>query len=177
VYSVGIGEDISFDLSMIERYGATIHAFDPTPGSISWVKQQSLPSEFRLHEVGIAAYDGVATFFPPENPQHISHTMIDRPSTKDRAISVEVRRLSTLMRELGHTKVDILKMDIEGAEYAVLDDILASNIPITQILVEFHHRFAGLSVGSTRRAVQLLNEKGYRIFAKSETGEEYSFIH
>jgi len=31
VYSLGIGEDISFDLALIEKYGARVHAFDPTP--------------------------------------------------------------------------------------------------------------------------------------------------
>src|SRR5262245_45261334 len=42
VYSVGVGEDISFDLALIERFGLQVHAFDPTPKSVRWVKQQSL---------------------------------------------------------------------------------------------------------------------------------------
>ncbi|GIS18490.1 MAG: hypothetical protein CM15mP120_04060 [Pseudomonadota bacterium] len=43
------------------------------------------------------------------------------------------------MRDLGHDHLDVLKMDIEGAEYAVLDDMLQSNILPDQLLVEFHH--------------------------------------
>jgi FkbM family methyltransferase len=175
-YSFGIGEDITFEQSMIEAHHVTIHAFDPTPASIAWVKAQSLPAPFKLHETGIAAFDGKAEFFPPENPRYVSHTIIDRKATKSHAISVEVRRLSTTMRELGHEHLDILKMDVEGAEYKVLEDIIQSKIAIQQILVEFHHRFPGVGIGATRRAVELLNEAGYYIFAASPNGEEYSFI-
>ncbi len=176
VYSVGIGTDISFDLSLVETYGVTVYAFDPTPASIAWVKAQQLPTHYKWQKLGVAAHDGRATFFPPANPEHISHTLIHRPATSDRAIQVEVRRLSSILRDLDHNRIDVLKMDIEGAEYEVLDDILDSGLAVRQILVEFHHRFSGVGIESTRRAVNRLNAAGYRIFYASETGEEYSFI-
>src|SRR5436305_14661221 len=34
VYSFGIGEDISFDLQLIDRFAVKVHAFDPTPRSL-----------------------------------------------------------------------------------------------------------------------------------------------
>lgn len=176
VYSAGIGTDISFDLALIEAYGVAVHAFDPTPGSIAWLEAQSLPGCFRWKQVGIAAYDGQATFFPPENPEFISHTMLPRTTAGDPAIQVEVRRVSTLMRELGHERVDVLKMDIEGAEYEVIDDILATGPAVPQLLIEFHHRFSGVGIERTRQAVTALNAAGYRIFFASDTGEEYGFI-
>ncbi len=176
VYSFGAGKDISFDLSLIGSYQVAVHVFDPTPASIEWMKAQALPDRFKLHETGIADYDGKALFFPPDNASYVSHTILDRKSTHDRAIPVEVRRLSTIMRELGHSRLDILKMDIEGAEYKVLEDIIRSGVVIGQILLEFHHRFPDVGIDATRRAVQSLNKAGYRIFAASENGEEYSFI-
>lgn len=39
VYSLGIGEDISFDLELIERFGTSIYAFDPTPKSLDWLSR------------------------------------------------------------------------------------------------------------------------------------------
>ena len=175
-YSAGIGTDISFDLALIERYGVTVHAFDPTPASIAWLETQELPARFSWRQVGLAAYDGQAAFFPPENPEWISHTMLPRGAADARTIQVDVRRVSTLMRERDHTRLDVLKMDIEGAEYDVVDDILASGVEIGQLLIEFHHRFSDVGVERTRRAVTRLNASGYRIFAVSDTGEEYSFI-
>jgi len=176
VYSVGIGTDITFDLALIEAYGITVHAFDPTPGSIAYVKTQQLPIRYKWHALGVAAHDGRASFFPPANTQHISHSLLYRASTSNPAIQVDVRRLSTIMQDLGHKRIDVLKMDIEGAEYGVLDDILQSALPVRQILVEFHHRFPGVGIEKTRRAVNDLNAAGYRIFFVSESGEEYSFV-
>lgn len=176
VYSAGIGTDISFDLALIERYGVTVHAFDPTPGSIAWLEAQQLPSRFRWQPVGLAAYDGQASFFPPDNPGFISHTMLPRETARDKAIRVDVRRVSTLMRELGHARVAALKMDIEGAEYDVVDDILTSGVEVDQLLIEFHHRFPGVGIERTRQTVTKLTAAGYRIFSRSDTGEEYGFI-
>ena len=52
--------------------------------------------------------------------------------------------LSTILEKLGHNRIDILKMDIEGAEYEVIEDIISSTVPIQQVLIEFHHRFSSL---------------------------------
>src|ERR1043166_677122 len=48
VYSFGVGEDISFDVALIESTGCQIWAFDPTPKSQNWVSKQSLPRQFRF---------------------------------------------------------------------------------------------------------------------------------
>ena len=176
VYSFGIGTDISFDRSLIETYGLTVDAFDPTPASIAWLKAQPLPRQFRWQELGIAAYDGRATFFPPADPGHVSHSVVQPVGSDRQGIDVDVRRLSSIMSGLGHERIDVLKLDIEGAEYEVLDDILAGDVRPTQLLVEFHHRVAGIGVERTRRAVAGLKAAGYRIFSVSDTGEEYGFI-
>lgn len=176
IYSLGIGEDVTFDLSMIATYGVAVHAFDPTPKSMAYLRSRHLPDAFRLHELGVGSHDGPARFFPPENPAHISHSLVAPADDRGEAIEVEVRRLSSIMHDLDHSTIDVLKMDIEGAEYDVLDEILDGHLPVRQILVEFHHRFRGIGVDRTRRTVQRLNAAGYRIFAASISGEEYSFI-
>src|SRR4051812_16621969 len=61
VYSFGVGTDISFDEALIALCGVTVHAFDPTPRSVEWVKAQSLPERFVFHDWGIAGFDGSAT--------------------------------------------------------------------------------------------------------------------
>lgn len=176
VYSAGIGTDISFDLALVQHYGMTVHAFDPTPGSIAWLQAQRLPDRFLWQQVGLAGHDGQATFFPPDNPEYISHTILPRVEGSACDVHVEVRRVTTLMRELGHERLDLLKMDIEGAEYDVVDDILAEGIDIGQLLIEFHHRFPDVGIERTRQTVISLHAAGYRIFFASDSGEEYGFI-
>ena len=175
VYSIGVGEEISFDLELIRRFGVSVHAFDPTPRSIEWLAKQSLPGNFVFHPFGIADFDGHARFLPPLNPDHVSHTLVER-QTPWPVIEVPVCRLSSVMRDLGHERIDLLKMDIEGSEYAVLKDILASRIQVFQLLVEFHHRWPQIGLEKTQQAIRDLNSSGYRIFDVSSCGEEYGFL-
>jgi FkbM family methyltransferase len=180
-YSVGTGEDISFDLALIEKYGCEVHGFDPTPKSVAWVKKQTTPPNFRFHEWGLAGHDGTVDFFLPANPNHVSASVVHRPGTSDQKVTVQVRRVSTVMKELGHAKVDLLKIDIEGAEYGVIDDIEKlfqerGSVPIHQILVEFHHRFFSDGRERTRRAINQLNACGYRVFDISADDIQYGFV-
>jgi FkbM family methyltransferase len=174
IYSIGVGQEISFDLEMMRRFRLEVHAFDPTPRSIQWVRSQVLPEKFVFHPYGVADHDGMGRFLPPKNPAHVSHTLLSR-ETPWPAIEVPVYRLATIMSMLGHPRIDVLKMDIEGAEYGVLADTLTCGIRPEQILVEFHHRWPEVGVEKTRRAIAGLNNAGYRLFDVSASGEEYSF--
>jgi FkbM family methyltransferase len=176
VYSFGVGEDVSFDIEMIRAFDATVHAFDPTPRSVAWIAGQQLPAKFHFHPCGVAAHDGVTKFAPPENPAYVSYTMVAKESTHP-SCELPVKRIPTLLSELRHARIDLLKMDIEGAEYAVIDDLLASGIRVKHLLVEFHHRWKEVGVSKTADAIRNLNAADYRIFAVSPSGEEYGFLH
>ncbi len=177
VYSFGVGYDVSFDLALINNFDVSIHAFDPTPKSIHWVKKQNLPKQFILHEYGLANFSGKTKFHPPENPEHISATLIDRPETKHEAYKVEVKTLDNIMTELGHKYIDLLKMDIEGAEYLAIEDLIKKGIKPHQLLIEFHHRFKNIGLKATKTAIKNLRKFGYKVFYVSKTGEEISFIN
>ncbi len=176
VYSFGIGTDISFDLTLIHKFSLTIYAFDPTPKSIQWIYEQTLPKQFIMHNYGIADFNGAAVFYPPSNPNYISHTMLNKEDTKEQAIQVPVKTLKTILQTLNHQHIDILKMDIEGAEYSVIDDIKSTNIRPKQLLIEFHHRFPNIGVKKTKKAIKAIKAMGYKLFYISPSKEEYSFI-
>lgn len=176
VYSFGIGEDLSFDLALIEKYKVRVHAFDPTPRSLNWIRSQNLPKHLEVHEYGLAAKDGSLNLFAPADPAHVSYSVSRHAAQQTEIFSVPVKKLETILHSLGHREIDLLKMDIEGSEYEVIDDILKSGISVKQILVEFHHRFEGVGMGATEKAVRALNRAGYRIFSISPSGEEVSFL-
>jgi FkbM family methyltransferase len=173
VYSVGVGDNVAWDLALIERFGVTVHAFDPTPACIGWVGAQSLPTAFRFHPVGVAARDGVARFRIPRRGFNYLPARPDEAA----AVAAPVRRIATLMRELGHDRLDVLKLDIEGGEYEVLDDLLLEELSVGQLLVEFHHNFPTIPFARTEKAVRRLIAAGYQLFHISERGLELSFRH
>ena len=102
--------------------------------------------------------------------------MIAEEETKHDVIEVPAYCLSTIVEKLSHERIDLLKMDIEGAEYEVLDGLLASPVMPTQLLVEFHHRFVEDGLNKTYAIIEGLREAGYKIIAISEVGREISFL-
>lgn len=176
VYSVGVGEDIVFDLQLIEQYGVEIFAFDPTPKSIHWVQQQDTPPQFHFYGYGLGAQDGDLTLYLPENPEHVSLSVVQKHDEAE-AITLPMKRLQTIMAELGHTHIDLLKLDIEGAEYDVVDDIVRSDVPIAQLSIEFHHRFPGLDIRQTKEAVARLQAHGYAVAYAHEAPNTIVFMN
>jgi FkbM family methyltransferase len=176
VYSFGIGKDISFDLALIKNHHAHIIAFDPTPESIEWLEQQDLPETFEYFAYGLAGKDGRARFFMPSKKNHISHSVYRDIPESDDYIEVNMRTIASLLKMTKHSRIDVLKMDIEGSEYEVIDQILQLREPPGQLLIEFHHRFPSIGLQKTRKAVHKILSSGYRIIHISVTGEEYSFL-
>jgi hypothetical protein len=72
----------------------------------------------------------------------------------------KVKPVHQLQAELGDERVDLIKMDVEGAEYRVLDSLLASG-PLPAVLcVEFDQPAA---VRKTVGAVRRLQRAGYTL--------------
>lgn len=181
VYSLGVGDDVDFDLGLIRRSGATVYAFDPTPGCGEALAARALPCRFHFHPWGAAGRDGTLTLFPRMRRNGSlsdgMYTLIPDQGSENRAIDVPAYTVSSLTRLLGHRCIDLLKIDIEGAEYAVIDSLLMSALRPRQILVEFHHRHDGISKESTSAAVADLASAGYRPFYVSNDVREVSFLH
>ncbi len=178
VYSFGIGTDISFDKKCIAKHNCKIFAFDPTPKSIQYIKSLRLSNLFQFHEIGIAPTSGMETFFMPASPRAVSGSLYasDVMNTES-TIQVEVKSLKDIANQLGHTKIDVLKMDIEGMEYEVIENILDSGIQIVQLLIEFHDRMFPMDYPRSQKIVEKLRSNGYKLFGVSASYEEVSFVH
>ena len=136
-YCAGVGEDIEFELGLIKQFQAKVFAFDPTPRAISFIQRTSPDlSAFTFMPVGLWSSNSVLKFFAPENPQHVSHSVF-KVGMRDAYFDAPCKTLSSLMHELGHTRIDILKMNIEGAEYEVLKNMMADDIHPMVIALTF----------------------------------------
>ena len=177
VYSFGIGEDLSFDIGAIETFQCVVHGFDPTPRCKQWIDRQSLPEKFTFHPIGIADHDGTAKFFPPQCDEHVSFSVQPAEGVKKEAfVTAEVLRLQTIIDNLKTENPQVVKMDIEGFEYGVIEDLLKREIRPEQLLVEFHHGMYGISNARTEATVEQLRACGYKCFFVSSGGHEYGFV-
>jgi|TARA_Y100000817_G_scaffold291492_1_gene263072 FkbM family methyltransferase len=176
VYSVGVGSNIDFDLALIEELKLAVYAFDPTPRSIEWIKKQSLSKSFKFIPVGLGSNDGEMEFFPPRKESSTHFSPIDRYDNLGvETIKAPVKTLKSLAQEFGHQTIDLLKMDIEGAEYDVIDNLEEQGVEINQILIEFHHMYKGISLDDTKNAIDKLRKLGFELFHISQRTYEFSF--
>ena len=165
-YCAGVGEDITFDLELVERFGCEVHAFDPTPRAIEHVRKHADGvAGFHFTPVGLWGRDEVMRFFAPADPSHVSHSVLDLQKT-GHGFDAECRRLTSLMSVRGHDRLDLLKLDIEGAEYETLSALLADGLDVAVVCVEYDEAHHPRDAGHRRRirdsAAELV-AAGYRL--------------
>ncbi len=161
VYSAGVGKDISFEKELVKRFGLTIELFDPSPTGVATMERDGSIDGIRFHALGIAGRSGVRGFRPPVNPAEGSFSLgTEKSPTKFACTTVR-----KWMRQCGHERLDLIKMDIEGFEYEVLDDVLSLSPLPQQICVEFHpiSRLGRLQVAN---AILRVKRIGYRLVNK-----------
>ena len=83
-----------------------------------------------------------------------------------RGIPVQSTRLSSYINE----RVDFLKLDIEGAEVAVLDELNGKLSVVAALTLEYHQNPANLVEGKLQQIIEKLSQSGfqYDIFHEAE---------
>lgn len=177
IYSFGIGEDASFDLALIEDTGCRIFGFDPTPKSLRWVQGNVKEPKFIIQPWALGPSDGKLELWLPKNPEHVSASCRPSEAMSHDSFVAECKSLESVMRELRHEKVDVLKMDIEGAEYEVLRSLVSGTVldRIGLLLIEFHHWMPSFKREDTLSAIGSLRGRGWVIQWVSESGHEVLF--
>lgn len=158
-YCAGVGTDVSFDLGLIERFGCRVWAWDPTPKAIDWIASQRLPDRYVFAPVGLAGAAGERRFYAPKNPDHISHSTKNLQRTTD-YFTGRVDTVKGLMSSLGHDRLDLLKLDIEGAEHETIRSMLGDGITPTVVCVEYDQPEP---LTWARRTTAALRSAGYKL--------------
>jgi len=157
-YCVGAGGDISFDLELIRRYGVEVRTFDPVADYVESAQQQGAAEpRFSARQAAIATVDGPIRMQVTHDPQSRSVSAAGLYESED-FIEVPGRTLPSLMAELGDERIDLLKLDIEGAEYEVLPTIDMRALGVKVFAAQLHHTG---SVGEARALIAGLDEQGY----------------
>jgi FkbM family methyltransferase len=146
VISGGAGHDISFELELIELCGCPVVLLDPSlPGATTIENLVDRPRELIFLRQGLAADVGNRFLSKPEENEDKKSWQI---SESDKGIKHSFTSLQALLDHYNKKHIDFLKIDIEGFEYEVIEQILRDKISITQICVEIHQ---GQSFGGKTR--------------------------
>lgn len=171
VYSGGVGKDVSFEHALAQNFGCDVVLFDPSPIGLATMNEtKNNNPKFHFFPVGLAGQVGTLRLAPPFTPEGDSWFAHDGGT-----IEVPCLDLPTLMQKNGHRHIDLLKIDVEGAEYGIIDQIVSQNIPVRQIVVEFHDNILpGIRLSQSLRATFKLLKRGYKFVF--ETGNTDVFF-
>lgn len=170
VMDFGLGPDADFSTHLIRRYGLRVHGFDPTRkhagGLLRVVSRHN--SLFAFYPYALSANSKRAPFY--ESPTQVSGALrTDHPNTRGtKAIAYEVQcvTLDDAMTLVGTNWVDLLKLDVEGAEYEVIDSLRRSTFDrVGQLVVEFHHHcLPSVAPEQTMDSVRRLKSFGFHAY-------------
>jgi FkbM family methyltransferase len=158
IYSGGVGEDITFEQELIRRYGVKIHIFDPSPVAARTISLAN-SKDLLFKPVGLAASS--AAKFSVGGGSDSSTWLKAGGSNTGGSNTLPCTSLPEEMMKNGHNFIDLLKIDIEGFEYEVLESCFAENIQIRQLCVEFHDFFPEIPKARTSQMIRTLESRGF----------------
>lgn len=165
VVSGGVGHDISFELGLIQRFGCKILLLDPSPTGIATMAlPENQHPNLKFLPLAMTGQNGPITFHEPTYPEEGSFSSF---VGRKKGLEVEGISLPSLTKKHGLGKIDLLKMDIEGSEYEVIDSILKNKVQICQICVEYHNQvLPGIRTSWTVASLLRLWRQGWRVIHK-----------
>jgi FkbM family methyltransferase len=164
VYSFGIGGDFLYEDQMASQ-GCEVHAFDPTTDLREKHQSHSVPN-VHFHFLGLTGKNATT------QKMDTFYGSVDQSVLKD---------LSTIMTELNHTHLDVLKIDCEGCEWDVFSSFskedLATKVKLLNLEIHFSslHRIPALQTYLTLFDIIL---DSFKIFYRHDNqGDHPTPIH
>ena len=175
IVSAGVGKNITFEQTIVRKYGATIILLDPSPTGIdtmSRIGNEGGHLDFR--PVGLAAQTGSLDFGRPDIESEGSF----RKGSANDGVKLDCVSLKHLLGTEKRTRIDLLKLDVEGFEYEILQSVFRDKIEIDQICVEIHTNRAitiNETIFSALRLILRLRLAGYAIVYNDKM--DFTFVH
>ena len=172
VISGGAGHDISFELELVAKTGCRLVLLDPSPTGRATVDRADLPGRLVFEAKALSSKVGILCLARPLDMREGSWRLDPSGSGDD----MQSTSIVDIMQRFAVDRVDLLKIDIEGFEYDVLNSALEQRVPIQQICVEIHE---GPTFGKSRSdrwslTLQLLRAR-YRLI--HHEGQDHTFFH
>ena len=167
-----IGAHLGYFTALAGRRGATVLAFEPDPRTIPYLRRNvelnGIADRVRIVERAVGAENGTATFFlSPGGDESTLH----RRAADDVPVTV---RVAPVDEETGGLVVDVIKMDVEGAELEALAGMsatLANASPELTMFVERNPAVLRRAGHTPEELDEALRAQGFVIEALEEEDE------
>jgi len=174
--SVGLGFDVSFDSALLEN-GYFVIGLDPLKESTEFAARELAEfSNFVCINKGLSTRVGSEKFYSPKNPSHDSWSAENVQNTPSSLSKIfEVTTLSALTEsfpEIENADFTILKIDIEGHEFAIMRDMVQKHQKYDFLAIELDQLsllpFLAIKkryskILEARRIISQLQDLGYRL--------------
>lgn len=137
-----IGVSILFFKMIYPR--SIIHAFEPNPKSFELLKyniENNNLKDVYLNRTAVSEKDGFINLFSSDLSYGSLTTSINSNRGGEDLITVPSIKLSNYIKKL---KIDLIKIDVEGAEVMIIKDLITSGIleNYSNYIVEYHHNIS-----------------------------------
>jgi FkbM family methyltransferase len=117
---------------------ARVLAFEPSPRALSYLQKNVTVnnlSDVTLHSLALADKDGFVQLEHAGDNQYLNARTVPNESTSITKAVVQCRRLSSFITQF--SKVDLVKIDVEGSELSILNDLIESDVLTRRIVIEY----------------------------------------
>ena len=164
VFDVG-GYEGDFAAAIHERYGCTVHVFEPVETFFEILRKRFVGNDrVIIHPFGLGGRTETVTM----NLEANSSSHVKDGDTSDGTIKAEIVSFSDFIQREGIQKVDLMKVNIEGAEFDLLDHmIVKGNMPMIGNLQVQFHRFVPNAPSrrhALRSSLRLTHELTYEFY-------------
>lgn len=151
----------SFALPLVRRFGCRAACFEPDAASLRVARATAvlngLDERVQFHGCGIGGADGTAQLY--ESDENWGHTTVEGGGEWNRltgrSTEITVLSLASALALAGPARRRFVKVNIEGAEYAMFEQAGRETLRAVDCFVgELHHDLGRTDFGASRAALE-----------------------
>ena len=152
-FSVNAGDiviDLGANVGEISEYfvakGAIVKAYEPNPHAFKILeKRLAKKKNITLYQSAVSNFTGTSNLYLFKDHMvdevkfsQASSLQAEKENVSEDSVEVDVVNIKDILAE--HDKIKLIKIDIEGGEYDIMDDIIDNIEKIDHVLLETHEK-------------------------------------
>lgn len=152
-FDAGCGDvvvDLGANVGEVSEYfcakGAKVYAYEPNPHAFDVLSRRlGQKSNVFLHKAAVSNFTGSSKLWLHENHKdsevgfsQSGSLQAEKENVSDDSVEVDVLNIKGVLDQ--HESIKILKIDIEGGEYDIMDEVLSQCHKIDHVLLETHEK-------------------------------------